>query len=202
MKKAAQIISVLFHPYLLPTYGGIIWVSYTFLEILPLSIRLLIVGGIFFFSCLLPLLLHISFGFVQADKPHTRHTEMLLYAIFLIFAMLYLRRLSLPTWAQSYFVCAALSTAIVWIINTSGWRISFIMSGLGSLMGLIVMMLFIYSPLPIGLFIAVIIITGLMGTALQLLDRHTLAQTLTGWVCGIACTPLASLAFHYNLFSL
>ena len=134
-------------------------------------------------------------------KPYVRLTEILLYTVFLIFATIYLHKLNLPYWTQGYLAGAALSSALTWIINISGWRISFFMSGLGALMGLVVMMSLVYSPIPIGLLIALIVITGMMGTARQLLDRNTFAQILTGWICGLICVLLVTQVFRYNLFS-
>lgn len=205
MKKSAQILSVIFHPYLLPLYGGSMIVSYSFLEILPISIRLLIVSGIFLFSGILPMLFHLTLSLFYLNKsekkPYVRLTEILLYTVFLIFATIYLHKLNLPYWTQGYLAGAALSSALTWIINISGWRISFFMSGLGALMGLVVMMSLVYSPIPIGLLIALIVITGMMGTARQLLDRNTFAQILTGWICGLICVLLVTQVFRYNLFS-
>ena len=134
-------------------------------------------------------------------KPYVRLTEILLYTVFLIFATIYLHKLNLPYWTQGYLAGAALSSALTWIINISGWRISFFMSGLGALMGLVVMMSLVYSPIPIGLLIALIVITGMMGTTRQLLDRNTFAQIMTGWICGLICVLLVTQVFRYNLFS-
>ena len=100
-------------------------------------------------------------------KPYVRLTEILLYTVFLIFATIYLHKLNLPYWTQGYLAGAALSSALTWIINISGWRISFFMSGLGALMGLVVMMSLVYSPIPIGLLIALIAF-GNDGTLKQL----------------------------------
>ena len=100
MKKSAQILSVIFHPYLLPLYGGGMIVSYSFLEILPVSIRLLIVSGIFLFSGILPMLFHLTLSLFYLNKsekkPYVRLTEILLYTVFLIFATIYLHKLNLP----------------------------------------------------------------------------------------------------------
>ena len=99
MKKSAQILSVIFHPYLLPLYGGGMIVSYSFLEILPISIRLLIVSGIFLFSGILPMLFHLTLSLFYLNKsekkPYVRLTEILLYTVFLIFATIYLHKLNL-----------------------------------------------------------------------------------------------------------
>lgn len=72
MKKSAQILSVIFHPYLLPLYGGGMIVSYSFLEILPVSIRLLIVSGIFLFSGILPMLFHLTLSLFYLNKSEKK----------------------------------------------------------------------------------------------------------------------------------
>lgn len=130
-----------------------------------------------------------------------RLTEILLYTVFLVFAAIYLHKLNLPYWTQGYLAGAALSSALTWIINISGWRISFFMNSLGALMGLVVMMSLVHSPIPIGPFIALIVITGVWAPPGQLLDRNTVAQIMTGWICGLICVLLVTQLFRYNLFS-
>lgn len=206
MKKTAQIISYLFHPYLLPLYGGIIIVSCSFLEILPLYFKLLIVGGIFLFSGILPILFHITLSLFYLNKsekkPYVRLTKILLYTVFLVFSAIYVYRLNLPFWAQGYLAGAAFSSALIWIINILGWRISFFMNALGALMGLVITLQFANMAIPIGVFVALVVVTGMMGTARQLLDRNTLAQVLTGWACGFFGVLLINLVFKYHLLSL
>ena len=203
MKKTAQILSILFHPYLLPLYGGLLVVSYSFLEILPLAIKVLIVGGIFLFSGVLPMLFHLTlslFYWNKSDKkPYVRLTEILLYTVFLFFFFFYMHRLSLPFWVESYLAGAGLASAIVWIVNVTGWRISFFMSSLGALMGLVIVLLIAGFPIPIGLFVLLIAITGMVGTARQLLDRNTLAQILTGWASGIIAVLVVMLLIQRHL---
>ena len=203
MKKTAQILSILFHPYLLPLYGGLLVVSYSFLEILPLAIKALIVGGIFLFSGVLPMLFHLTlslFYWNKSDKkPYVRLTEILLYTVFLFFAAFYMHRLRLPFWVESYLAGAGLASAIVWIVNVTGWRISFFMSSLGALMGLVIVLLIAGFPIPIGLFVLLIAITGMVGTARQLLDRNTLAQILTGWASGIIAVLVVMLLIQRHL---
>lgn len=203
MKKTAQILSILFHPYLLPLYGGLLVVSYSFLEILPLAIKALIVGGIFLFSGVLPMLFHLTlslFYWNKSDKkPYVRLTEILLYTVFLFFAAFYMHRLSLPFWVESYLAGAGLASAIVWIVNVTGWRISFFMSSLGALMGLVIVLLIAGFPIPIGLFALLIAITGMVGTARQLLDRNTLAQILTGWASGIIAVLVGMLLIQRHI---
>ena len=203
MKKTAQILSILFHPYLLPLYGGLLVVSYSFLEILPLAIKVLIVGGIFLFSGVLPMLFHLTlslFYWNKSDKkPYVRLTEILLYTVFLFFAAFYMHRLSLPFWVESYLAGAGLTSAIVWIVNVTGWRISFFMSSLGALMGLVIVLLIAGFPIPIVLFVLLIAITGMVGTARQLLDRNALAQILTGWASGIIAVLVVMLLIQRHL---
>ena len=69
-------------------------------------------------------------------------------------------------------------------------------------MGLVITLQFANMAIPVGVFVALIIVTGMMGTARQLLDRNTLAQVLTGWACGFFGVLLINLVFKYHLLSL
>ena len=206
MKKTAQIISYLFHPYLLPLYGGGIIVSCSFLEILPLYFKLLIVGGIFLFSGILPLLFHLTLALFYLNKsdkkPYVRLTEILLYTVFLVFAAIYVHRLNLPFWAQGYLAGAAFSSALIWIINTIGWRISLYMTALGAILRLVITLPLSNLALPIGLFIALILVICILSTPPPLVSRTTLASTSSLRVPHPPASPPIPQVFKYHLLSL
>ncbi len=57
MTRLAKIISWIFHPLLMVTYGMVLALFNTYLLLLPLSMKLLLIGGVFFISALLPVML-------------------------------------------------------------------------------------------------------------------------------------------------
>ena len=54
MKLFANITSILFHPLLMVTYGMILALSFTYLAIYPLSMKLVIAGGAFISTAVMP----------------------------------------------------------------------------------------------------------------------------------------------------
>ena len=62
MKLFSNIISFVFHPLLMVTYGIVLALMFTFLAIYPLPVKLLIAGGTFISTAIVPGLFHFLIG--------------------------------------------------------------------------------------------------------------------------------------------
>ena len=54
MKLIANVISALFHPLLMVTYGVLISLGFTYLAVYPLTVKLFLLAGIFLTTAVLP----------------------------------------------------------------------------------------------------------------------------------------------------
>ena len=86
MKLLANIISGMFHPLLMVTYGLILAFSFTYLVIYPPMMKLLLVGGTFLSTALIPgafLFFMVKSGQATDMELSNRRERVLPYLIFI-----------------------------------------------------------------------------------------------------------------------
>jgi membrane-associated phospholipid phosphatase len=204
MKLFANIISVLFHPLLMVTYGMLLALSFTYLGIYPFALKMYLLGGVFLCSALIPgvlVLLMIKSG-IAGDVELTDKRERLVpYLLFIASnaaCLFYLFKMQLPYWMLLMFIgiCVALLAALC--INFF-WKISIHALGIGGLFGAIMGVARVQMMNPYRLLIVFLIAAGLVCTARIILGKHTPMQVGAGFLLGFICTFGSSFT---NLFLL
>ncbi|MDR1557736.1 MAG: phosphatase PAP2 family protein [Tannerellaceae bacterium] len=204
MKLFANIISILFHPLLMVTYGMLLALSFTYLGVYPFSLKLHLLGGVVLCTVLIPgilVILMIKSGVADDMELTDKRRRVMPYLLFITSNMacfFYLFKMQLPFWILAMFmgICAALFAALC--INFL-WKISIHALGIGGLSGAIMGIARAQMMNPYWLFIAALIIAGLVCTARIILGKHTPMQVCAGFVLGFICTFGASFT---NLFLL
>ncbi|MDR2810363.1 MAG: phosphatase PAP2 family protein [Tannerellaceae bacterium] len=197
MKLFANIISILFHPLLMVTYGMLMALSFTYLNIYPLVLKLHLIGGVFLGTVVVPgtiILLMVKNGMADDMELTNRHKRMMPYLLFIasnMTCLFYLFKMQLPFWMLSMFmgVCVALFAALC--INFV-WKISIHTLGVGGLLGAVTGIARAQTANPYWLFIAVLIVAGLVGTSRIILNKHTPMQVYAGFLLGLICTFASS----------
>lgn len=202
MDKIAKIMSSVFSPILVPTYGVILAMTCSILTVLPVStktwvtfITLLITGGI-------PVLGIAALYFTRriSDPGLNNRGERTWPYIFTFVAYLlcafYLYRINAPEWLWSFPIGGALAVAVSIVVNLR-WKISAHLAAMGGLVAMLFAIAGRGEAMPcIEWVIAVtILLTGLLATSRIVLGRHTPWQTIAGAVNGFVCVTLASLLF-------
>lgn len=190
MRFLFNAISAVFHPLLMPTYGIILTIFYTYLWMLPNKMKFLVVFLVFSLTCLFPallILLMMRFGKIKDAELTNRKERSIPYLIFiaaLVFTCFLLYRISFPLWVISIFlaVCVALLCAVV--INFY-WKISVHALGIGSLLGGVMAFAKIAHVNYYGAFISLFIIAGAVCSSRIYLGRHTPMQVLAGFLLGV-----------------
>ncbi len=199
MNQIARIISIIFSPYLVPTYGILLGLFLTPLVILPLSIRIGSVFLILLFTGLLPMSVIVGmvrFGIISNRSLDNRKDRTFPYLAALLLygaALVYLYRASAPDWLLNFMFGGTIALMIVSIVNLK-WKISAHMTAVGGLLMFVLLLtgyrLTIY-PMMLPLLL-VILICGMVGVARLGLEKHTLSQVAAGFVCGFMCVYLCS----------
>ncbi|MDO4319058.1 MAG: hypothetical protein Q4C34_00645 [Bacteroidales bacterium] len=190
----AQIVSDVFSPLLIPTYGMAMAMWITPLRAVPESSRLIATLIVAAVTALVPLgaiMLLMKLGRVSDTAISNTRERLVPYSIAVVCycaAAWVVRSIGAPWWLTMFFCGAAFATAVSLVI-TLVWKISAHSTAVGGLVGM--MLWFTVSGLAdvhamIWLSM-VIVLAGVVGTARLLLDRHTLAQVLAGLALGIAC---------------
>jgi len=189
--KTAKIISCIFHPLLMPTYGFIIIFNMNSLLFqFPNKGKSLLVFFILITTCVLPLMT-IYFikrqGLIKSWNMEDKEERIFPYiisAIFFYFAYRLIIKFQLPSMFYYFLLGSSLLVILSLIINFK-WKISSHMVGLGGLTGTFTV-LFYKFQLNISYLIAIlIVISGLTGYARLKLNSHTHAQIYAGFGLGL-----------------
>ncbi len=199
MKRTiANVLSGMFHPLLMVTYGVILALTYTYLAIYPMGMKLSIVGGVFVMTAIVPaLFIWIMYktgmaGDLDLTNRKERTLPYIIFAISLLATGFLLYKLRMPVWflLELFGACAALLIAM--LINHY-WKISAHMIGVGGFIGGIFGAAQIQMINPyVGIVIA-FVVAGLVGTSRLILKRHTPMQVYAGFMLGFTCVFLSSL---------
>ena len=205
MRLFSNIISMLFHPLLMVTYGITIALMCTFLAFYPLRMKLLIWGSAFLSTAVLPglfIYLLIRTG-AASDLELTKRKERVLpYLIFVVSVALclyFLYRMMMPFWLIALLMGVCMALLLALCINFF-WKISAHMIGIGGLLGGLMGVSQIHLVNPYPAFMAVLLIAGLLGTSRIFLKRHTPLQVYAGFSLGFMCTFVASMMSYIYLF--
>lgn len=190
-KRIAQVISVVFYPLFVPSYAFAILLTMPayFSALMPTSSKWLVIGLVFFTTCILPTLFFIVMiksGIVSTTYLSKREDRTLPYIVSIIFFYLtyyMLKRLQIPAVYYYFVIGATLLNILVMGINFL-WKISSHMASIGALAGMIVGLSYFLGTSYFGIIAISILVSGLIGFARLKLQAHTPAQIYAGFILG------------------
>ena len=178
LMMGARVLSVISRPYYMPVVGFLALFTFTYLSLLPLFYKLLVLSMVWIFTIALPRLCVFVWRKLNGWAPmqlRLRERRAVPYVMFMLSytACLHLMfRLHLPHYMCGILVAALLVQAVCIVVNI-WWKISMHCAGAGAIIGA----LLAYS----------VLFSGAVGTARMLLRQHSLAQVVTGTLVGTAC---------------
>ncbi|MDP2723694.1 MAG: hypothetical protein Q8O72_13140 [Bacteroidales bacterium] len=189
--KPAQIISILFHPLLVPTYLLLILSSLNTHHVLtmPLQYRLLLIVFVFLTTFMLPALILIilrKFGVVKSLEMHERQERAL--PLIIVSAFFYLTYYLLKQMEQNslftLFMIGATMLVLLCLIINYFTKVSIHATSWGGFLGAF-MGFSLNFQVDVTLWLyAIILITGMVATARLILKAHTVAQVYGGFLLG------------------
>jgi len=207
--KTARIVSAVFTPFSIPFVAFLILFLFSYLNIMPLAYKLIVLGVVYCFTILMPTLTIFLFrkinGFEAKDLTDRkkRYVPYLLTIISYVFCMLMMRKLNIP-WYMPGIILTALLMMLISIILNLKWKLSEHMLGMGGIVGGVVSFSALFGYNPVWWLSLFILIAGVLGTARIILQHHTLSEVLTGFVVGFICAllvlhPIANILFRIFL---
>lgn len=190
MNKFHNIISLIFQPLLMPTYGALLLVNLNAFNSLTLLFKAIIVGGTLLFTGImpaLPILLMLRSGEVNdlfISKREER-TIPYLFAFFsyVVYTFFLFKVIHFPMFIVAMGIGVSLSILLITLINLK-WKISAHLSGIGGLVGGIFGISYRMGYNHLGLLIIVLAISALVALSRIELKAHTPGQTLAGFLLG------------------
>lgn len=190
MKSIAHLISTIFQPLLMPTYGVMLLFVYTYFGVTYLQQFWLIITPVILFSFVIPAILIFmlyKIGVISDLSLKVRRERIYPYIITLLsysVMIFFYYRMNMPPWFLMIMV-SSVAIMLVAILITLKWKISAHMFGIGGLIGgAMSVSYFVEHSNPYFMFMGLFIIAGLVGTSRLILKRHTLAQVIAGFLLG------------------
>lgn len=190
MKTIAHVISTIFQPLLMPTYGVMLIFVYTYFGMiyLPQFWQIILPAVLFSFTvpALLILMLYrkriisdLSLK-IRRERFYPYLITLLSYSVMIV----YYFKMRMPVWFLMIMV-ASVVIMVIAILVTFTWKISAHMFGVGGLIGgSMAVSYFVERSNPYYMFMGLFIIAGLIGTSRLILRRHTLHQVIAGFLLG------------------
>ncbi|MEG1684715.1 MAG: hypothetical protein RR319_02045 [Bacteroides sp.] len=191
--KAARIISGIFNPFLIPFGGFLILFLFSYLSIMPLEYKLIVLGVVYCFTILTPMLTIFLFqklngwGLKDLSDRKKRFVPYTLTIMAYVFCLMMMYKLNLPRY-MSGIIVATLIAMIVCIIVNLKWKVSEHMTGMGGVVGGLISFSLIFGYNPVGWLCLSILVAGALGTSRIVVKQHSLGQVLIGFVIGLVCS--------------
>lgn len=190
-EKIAKIISVIFHPVLIPTLGLLLLLhSGFYFSLLSWEAKRFILLVVFFSTCILPLLfvailaLNPKFD-ITMPQTRDRILPLLASSIFYYLGFALLSKMN-AFHEMKLFMLASVLVIIAMLIISFRWKISNHMAAMGGLAGTLFALSFRSGVNPVYSILVVVLISGIIGTARLLLGKHNLWQVVVGYALGFS----------------
>lgn len=185
----ARVLSVIFTPFYLPLVAMVALFVFSYLKMLELSYKLIVLALVYALTILLPTLLIHIYRQYQGWSSHelgVKERRMIPYVISILcyFLCFYIMNMAhMPTF-MGVIVLIALFLQIVCAIINVWWKISTHTAAIGGFSGSLTALSFIFDFNPMWWLCLVLLIAGLVGTSRMILRQHTLWQVVAGFMVG------------------
>jgi membrane-associated phospholipid phosphatase len=196
----ARFVSALFTPFYLPLIGLILLFTFSYLALMPIGYRLMIITIAYVATILLPTCLIHFYRRYQGwtlIELGQRERRMVPYAISIVCYLgcvgvfMYL---NVFRFVSSIILSALLVQIVCGIINV-WWKISTHTAAIGGVAGALLSFSAIFGFDPIWWLCVVLIVAGMLGSARMILRQHSLSQVVGGFAIGFVCASLGILYF-------
>ncbi len=196
--KVAKIISAIFNPFVVPFLAFLVLFFCSYLSMLPLTYRLIVLGIVYAFTILLPMIAIFFFrkingwGFGAFRDRKKRFVPYLLTIICYVSCLVMMIRIGLPRYMTGIILATLMAMVICIVVNIK-WKISEHMTAIGGVIGGLIAFSFLFNYNPTVWLSLFILLAGVLGSARIILRHHTLPEVLTGFAVGAVCAILGIL---------
>ncbi len=197
---AAKVLSVIFTPFYLPLLGLAILLAFTYLSLLPLLYKMLLLAAFWVFTVFVPTMLIRLYrryqGWTLFELGH-REKRVIPYVISIVSYLLcyYLMAVAHVPHFMGVILIAALVIQIVCAMVNLFVKISTHMAAIGGVAGALAGFSLIFGFNPVWWLCLVLIIAGFVGTSRMILRQHSLNEIVTGFLVGVVCAFVSVVLF-------
>lgn len=191
----ARIMSMIFTPFYLPIVGLIALFIFSYMSLLPMMYKLVMLAMVYLLTVVAPSLLIHLYRFCQGWTSHElgrKERRLVPYIISIVcyFACFFWMEYRNTPRVISIIVVVALTIQMVCALINIWWKISTHTAAIGGVAGGLVSYSIAFSFNPLWWLCFVLILAGAVGTARMILRQHSLSQVVTGFLVGAACAIL------------
>ncbi|MBR6433640.1 MAG: hypothetical protein IKS70_04445 [Bacteroides sp.] len=208
--RTAKVISAVFTPFSIPFTAFLTLFVFSYLRIMPLQYKLIVLGVVYCFTILMPTLTIFIFRKINGLSPDDLTDRKKRYVPFILtitpytFCLLMMHRLNIP-WYMIGIILAALVTMVVCVLANLKWKLSEHMAGAGTVVGGLVAFSALFGYNPVWWLCLFILVAGLLGTSRIILQHHTPGEVMGGFAVGLVCSllalhPLSNILFRIFFF--
>lgn len=191
--RVARMVSAIFTPFSIPFLAFLILFLFSYLSIMPIQYKLIVLGIVYCFTIMIPVLAIFIFkkinGFSAQElgERKKRYVPFFLTITSYVFCLLMMNRLNIP-WYMSGIILAALIMMVICIVVNLKWKLSEHMAGAGAVIGGLVAFSALFGYNPVWWLCLFILVAGVLGTARIILGHHTLCEVMGGFAVGFICS--------------
>ncbi len=192
LETGARILSGLFTPFMIPSIAFLLLFFFTYLRIMPMGYKLIVLGLVACFTILMPMLAIWVFqkiqgwGIRELNKRERRFMPYLLAITSYVACLITMHNIHLPRY-MSGIIMAALLALIICTFTNLKWKISTHTAGGGLMVGGLLSYSFLFHFNPVWWLSFFILLSGALGTARIILKQHTLLEVFAGFLVGLFC---------------
>lgn len=191
----ARIMSMIFTPFYLPIVGLIALFIFSYMSLLPMMYKLVMLAMVYLLTVVAPSLLLHLYRLCQGWTSHElgrKERRLVPYIISIVcyFACFFWMEYRNTPRVISIIVVVALTIQMVCALINIWWKISTHTAAIGGVAGGLISYSIAFSFNPLWWLCFVLILAGAVGTARMILRQHSLSQVVGGFLVGAACAIL------------
>lgn len=191
----ARIMSMIFTPFYLPIVGLIALFIFSYMSLLPMMYKLVMLAMVYLLTVVAPSLLIHLYRLCQGWTSHElgrKERRLVPYIISIVcyFACFFWMEYRNTPRVISIIVVVALTIQMVCALINIWWKISTHTAAIGGVAGGLISYSIAFSFNPLWWLSFVLILAGAVGTARMILRQHSLSQVIGGFLVGAACAIL------------
>lgn len=203
IKGAASVISTIFSPLLMATYGVALAMFLSFLCFIPAATKLTVILETFLATAAIPVIgifILSRLKVISDPKLNERRDRTLPYIIetaCFIGLVVYLNHINAPAWLSLFLIGGAVALIVLTVVNR-WWKISGHATGMGGLCAMLFYLMLSGNSI-YNLhweFLAAILLAGAVCSARVVMGRHTLGQVAAGFLNGFLWVAILPMIFQ------
>jgi membrane-associated phospholipid phosphatase len=188
----SQLISALYTPFATPVVAFALMLFCSFLRIMPMSYKLTVLGLVYSFTVLMPMLsIYLyqkvnGWGLRELGRREKRFVPYGLTILSYLTCLFTMHRLHLPRYMTGIITAALICMLICTALNLK-WKVSTHVASSGMMVGGLLSFSFLFQFNPVWWLSFFILLSGMLGTARIILCQHTQMEIFVGFLVGMFC---------------